>query len=159
MRLLGIVRVGSRCQNPTVERFSLHKVRQWARETRSIPTRIHREKHERLSEKTAAEVELNRCQDMMKASRTGIVSLSLLWDIDTIDARHFHSLSAPYGSATSDVALTEWLGILHTTTKTSNYDMNSGDRKTSIASSRMSHYSADKFKDDDFYEEEEEERR
>ena len=152
---LGVVRVGSRCQNPIIERFSLQNKYQSARETRSLPRGLCRAKREAIGDKVAAEMEFNLYQDMMKASQTEIVPFSALNDCDAVDCRHVRSLSISYNDAPLELALLKWLGISHSKKKTSKYDMKSGEQQISIPSKRKRNSTRDNMGDEVFDEEEE----
>lgn len=107
----GIIRVGNRCQNPTIQKFSLLNARRFARENRSIPSTIYHQKHTILDKKAEAEETLKLNQHKMEQSLTNIVPLSTFFEHYIIDDRHTTSLLAPYNGGFVETALLDWLGL------------------------------------------------
>ncbi|CAF2793462.1 unnamed protein product [Rotaria sp. Silwood2] len=107
----GIVRVGSRCQNPKIQQFSLKNARQRARENRSLPKDIFHEKQRMLAEKVAFEEALKSKQQEMEWTQTHIILFSSFTEHLIIDQRHISSLLAPFHEDMRDIALLGWLGF------------------------------------------------
>ncbi|CAF1167216.1 unnamed protein product [Rotaria sordida] len=107
----GIIRVGSRCQNSSIQQFSLKNARQRARENRSLPKDILHQKWDKLAEKVAIEEVLKSKQNEMEKSRNTILSLSFFTQYPIIDQTHLSSLLAAYDGDTGDIALLQWLGF------------------------------------------------
>ena len=108
---LGVIRVGNRCQNTTIQRFSLLNARRYVRENRSIPSSIYHKKHAIFDKKIEAEEALKAHQQKVEVLRTNIVPLSLFLGDYVIDDRHVTSLLAPYSDRIPDSALLDWLGL------------------------------------------------
>ncbi|CAF0725958.1 unnamed protein product [Adineta steineri] len=108
----GIIRVGNRCQNATIQNFSLINARKHARESRAIPGHIYHQKRLILDKKTEAEEVLKIHEHKIVHSRTNIIPLSSFTDYSIIDKKHISSLLAPYPDDDYfDIALWDWLGI------------------------------------------------
>lgn len=107
----GIIRVGNRCQNPAIQRFSLIHARRFTRENRLIPGNIYHQKHTIMDRKTNAEEALKHHEHKMVEAQNHILKISTLIDDDIIDGRHQRSLLAPFNGRRVETILTEWLGI------------------------------------------------
>ncbi|UJR33622.1 hypothetical protein I4U23_021057 [Adineta vaga] len=107
----GIIRVGNRCQNSTIQPFSLLNARRSARQNRSIPGHIYHQKHVILDQKSEAEEALKIHEHRMEYSRKNIILLSALIQSYIIDDKHLSSLLAPYSGIITETALSDWLGL------------------------------------------------
>ncbi|CAF0978486.1 unnamed protein product [Adineta steineri] len=108
----GIIRVGNRCQNATIQNFSLINARKHARESRAIPGHIYHQKRLILDKKTEAEEALKVHEHKIVHSRTNIIPLSSFTDYSLIDKKHISSLLALYPDKSyPDIALWDWLGL------------------------------------------------
>ncbi|CAM4958751.1 unnamed protein product [Rotaria socialis] len=108
----GVIRVGSQCKNPAIQKFSLRNAHQRARENRSIPSHIYHQRHVFLDRKKDAEEELENYQNEIEQSRTDIISLSSLVGGNIIENKHLASLRAPYPGINNETVLFDWLGII-----------------------------------------------
>lgn len=111
---LGIIRVGSRCENKTIQQFSLVNARRRARENRSIPLNIYRERYELLAEKNQIEADLKSYYKSIEISKTHMIPLSTFTWNGIIDYRHYESLLAPFNKTevTEETVLFTWLYLL-----------------------------------------------
>ena len=157
-RILGIIRVGSRCQNPRIECFSLQNARQQARETRSIPSHMYLRKWEILNGKTVAANFLKSQQDKMDESRTKIVSLSTFIECSVIDRRHAQSLVAPNTGDVFGIALTEWLDVFDALEQAPKDFIDNENQQTRGPAIEI-YYDIEENVEDEFINEEEEQRR
>ncbi|CAF2465989.1 unnamed protein product [Rotaria sp. Silwood2] len=107
----GIIRVGNRCQNTTIQPFSLLNARRHVRESRAIPSSIYHQKHAILDKKTEAEEALKVHEHKMEQSRTNIIPLSSFMQWYLIDDEHVSSLLAPHNGMIVDTVLSDWLGL------------------------------------------------
>ncbi|CAF1207828.1 unnamed protein product [Adineta steineri] len=126
----GIIRVGSRCQNPKIQQFSLYNARQIARENRSLPKDVYHGKRTILERKFQTEECLKSFQRKLELSQTDIVPLSSFLDKSIIDDRHLKSLLGRYKGEKVDIALVDWLGFFGEYEQTRNDFTNKGNLKT-----------------------------
>ncbi|CAF0779112.1 unnamed protein product [Rotaria sordida] len=133
----GIIRVGNRCQNTTIQPFSLLNARRHVRENRAIPSSIYHQKHAILDKKTEAEEELKVHEHKMEQSRTNIIPLSSFMQWNLIDDEHISSLLAPYNDIPVDTALSDWLGLNYEYEQIPDDFLNLGELETSMLNMNM----------------------
>ena len=110
--VLGIIRVGSRCQNSTIQQFSLKNKRQSVRVNHALPVEIYLRKRRILSEKIRIEKLIHSKQSQIEKSKTDLVLLSSFNQYNIIDQRHRFSLVGFYCTDESDQkTLLQWLGF------------------------------------------------
>ncbi|CAF1076922.1 unnamed protein product [Adineta ricciae] len=106
----GIIRVGSRCQNPIIQKLTLSKAREYARITRCIPSDIYYQKKKLMEKKFAAERHLKELERKMQTSQTTILTLSLLTEYFIIDNRHKTALIERRNDRDEEILL-RWLHV------------------------------------------------
>ncbi|CAF3694346.1 unnamed protein product [Rotaria sp. Silwood1] len=159
----GIIRVGSRCENRTIQEFSLTIARRLAKEKRSTPRDVYYEKHKILANKFETEKLLKLHQYEMERSQTNITPLQSFVDCAIIDDRHLNSLLGVHNDKTETVLL-EWLGLYDEVEQIS-VDLTYKETvATNISRMEIDYNTEGKFEDnkdknaeDEFNEEEEEE--
>ena len=108
----GIIRVGSRCQNETIQQFSLSNARKNAREMRSTPKTLYEEKQDLMRDKMQTEAHLTEQENKLKYSQRNILFLSSLLEYQIVADGHYSSLKTPYSSLEArERALFDWLGV------------------------------------------------
>lgn len=158
-RILGIVRLGSRCQNPNIERFSLLNARQRARETRSIPSHIYSQKHEMFNERTIAADVLKSQQDKMEEAQTRIVPLSAFIECSAIRQNHYQSLLGPNTHDVLRIAISEWLDVSDVLEQPPKDFIDNENQQTRAPAMEMNDNTEENIEDRLMEEEEEEEQR
>ncbi len=109
---LGLIRVGSRCKNETILRFSLVNVRQHYRTKHLIPSTIHHQKRDIMNKKMSSESRIQSNETIIDASYSHLTSLGLLNEQNIIKIEHYESLIGGSGYYRSrDSILNEWLGL------------------------------------------------
>lgn len=111
IHILGIIRVGSRCQNPTIQNFSLKNVRERARQDRSLPGTLFRQRQKTLAEKRHLEEVLKSKENQMEKWKTTFLYLSSFDQYGIIEQRHRHSFVGHHDSDTVEQTLLVWLGF------------------------------------------------
>ncbi|CAF0975352.1 unnamed protein product [Rotaria sordida] len=157
--ILGIIRVGNRCQNSRIQHFSLSNARQVARENRSIPKDVYHEKRELLDEKIETDCFLKLQQYKMDMSKINIIPLLSLTECSIINHKHYISLLKPYYGCMTETALLEWLGLGNQCEQIQNHFIYNENLKRNISQMEINDYIEEKQTTDQDEEDEEEERR